>query len=197
MAEQFSLSRTKEDPGAEQGPGSVAGWVRGWGLGGTPPGVGYLTPDRNGGSCPAKLFSSCGPAAASVCPRTGSLRQIRRQVDREIHLAPIGKFQITRMDAKAPFAPAATLDDVAGTHRKSAREAICERTHDNPPGEDPRQGHQCQINATVPRHRGKCRGLLWIAVDRPSNDLFGGRPTIPSDQGVSLKRRNRCPAPGP
>src|SRR5262245_22156173 len=38
---QFSalviLVPKKEDPGAEE-PGSLAGWVRGWGLGGTPPG---------------------------------------------------------------------------------------------------------------------------------------------------------------
>src|SRR5262245_13122298 len=42
---RFPQPPTKEDPGATRGPGSIAGWVRGWGLGGTPPGA---MPQRRG-----------------------------------------------------------------------------------------------------------------------------------------------------
>jgi len=185
----------KEDPGARRGPGSFAGWVRGWGLGGTPPGVRYLTFECRRGSYAAKLFSRCCPAAAPTLPHPGPLRQIGRRLDRQIHLASVGKFQITQMDVEAPFAPAAAFDDVARADRKPVGEAICERTHDDPPGETPRQGHQCQINATVPRHRDKNRGLLWIAVDRPSNSDL--KAPFRRCRGARLIRRSRCPAPDP
>src|SRR5207249_1808569 len=48
--------QAKEDPGARRGQGLFAGWVRGWGLGGTPPGVGCSTPRPAAGSGTMKLF---------------------------------------------------------------------------------------------------------------------------------------------
>ena len=55
----------KRRPRRPKGQGLFAGWVRGWGLGGTPSGVGCPTPSAASGSGPIKLFfwgcrSCCG-----------------------------------------------------------------------------------------------------------------------------------------
>src|SRR5206468_3260196 len=55
----------KEDPG-QKGQGLIAGWVRGWGLGGTPPGAVGSTPRSCPGFLCAKLFSVRLGGAASV-----------------------------------------------------------------------------------------------------------------------------------
>src|SRR5262245_41076790 len=63
---QFSVQLLKkEDPGAEE-PGSLAGWVRGWGLGGTPPGGTDSTPRRAPGSWPVIIFARCACGATAA-----------------------------------------------------------------------------------------------------------------------------------
>ena len=62
----FPQPPTKEDPGAKRGPGSIAGWVRGWGLGGTPPGA---MPQRRGFHpvpTPEIIFEPCPAGGGAV-----------------------------------------------------------------------------------------------------------------------------------
>jgi hypothetical protein len=154
---------SKEDPGAKRGPGSLAGWVRGWGLGGTPPGAVHSTLGRRGRFLRAKLFSDCPPPRAPPPLRARAMRNIGRQID----VPAVGKFEISQMDAKSSLAPATALDDIASSNREPAGQIICERGHvkillgsNNPPGTC---RHQCQTSATVPRRRGV---RLPISVNR-------------------------------
>src|SRR5262245_27749191 len=89
-------SHTKEDPGAKRGPGSLAGWVRGWGLRGTPPGAVDSTRGRSGRFLRAKLFSGSPPPGAPPALHARAMRHIRRQVD----MPAVRKFEISQMDAK-------------------------------------------------------------------------------------------------
>lgn len=135
------LQAHKKKTPAPEGPGSVVGWVRGWGLGGTPPDVSCPTPVRRGGSCPTGLFSRRGPAGGTQPARARPFRQIERQFD----VPAVRELQISQMDVEAPFAAAAAFDHVAGTNREPAGQTICLRTrslpsHDNSPG------------APLPRH---------------------------------------------
>jgi hypothetical protein len=67
---RFPQRPTKEDPGAKKGPGSIAGWVRGWGLGGTPPGAMRSTLGLPRGSYPRNYFRAL--------PRRGRRRRRAR-----------------------------------------------------------------------------------------------------------------------
>jgi hypothetical protein len=123
----FSIGCIKEDPGAEWGPGSVAGWVRGWGLGGTPPGVTHTTPAAAMRSWPTNYFRAAALRRGGRPARPRPLRRIGRQID----LATIGKLKISQMDAKAPAVAAAALEHIARADRKLTRQTIERRTHDH------------------------------------------------------------------
>ena len=120
-----SAFHKKEDPGAKR-PGSIAGWVRGWGAGGhatrrrvsnTGEGVSFRSSQ--------KLFSDSPPHAPSA-PRARPCRPTNRQV----HMPAVGKFQIARLDAKAARQGAAAFDHVARADGKSAGEMVYSRMHE-------------------------------------------------------------------
>jgi hypothetical protein len=81
-ASNFSLATVhngpqRKTPAPNAGPGSLAGWVRGWGLGGTPPGVGESTRRRARGSYRGIIFGR-PPAprsggGSSACAAPGQL----------------------------------------------------------------------------------------------------------------------------
>jgi len=156
----------KGRPRRQKGPGSLAGWVRGWGLGGTPPGAVNSTLGRRRRFLRAKLFSGCPPPRAPPPLRAPALRNI----DRQINVRAVGKFEISQMDAKSSLAPAPALDDIARPNREPAGQVFCERGHvkillaSNNLLELGR--HQCQTSATVPRRRRVRPRFLWIAVDK-------------------------------
>jgi hypothetical protein len=189
------------------GPGSLAGWVRGWGLGGTPPGAVNSTLGRRGRFLRAKLFSDCPPPRAPPPLRAPAMRNIGRQID----VPAVGKFEISQMDAKSSLAPATALDDIASPNREPAGQVICERGHvkillgsNNPRGTC---RHQCQTSATVPRRRRVRPRFLWIAVDKRSGaqprctDLPCNTATWRRSQArlepPAIKDRSRCPGPMP
>ncbi len=120
----------KRRPRRPRGPGSIAGWVRGWGLGGTPPGVDCQRPQPRPVPAPCKLFSRPGPAGRASATGPRPLRQIDRQVD----MPPVRELDIARMNAQTTLATAAAFDDVAGPDREAAGQTIYMGTHDNPPG---------------------------------------------------------------
>jgi hypothetical protein len=143
----------KGRPRRIKGPGSIAGWVRGWGLGGTPPGAVRSTRARRRRFLRAKLFSGCPAPRAPPPLRACAMRNIDRQVD----MPAIRKFEISQMDAKSSLAAPAALDHIAGPDREPAGQVICERRHvkillesNNPRGTC---RHQCPTTATVPRRR--------------------------------------------
>ncbi len=92
--------RDRQCPGqkktpAPEGPGSFAGWVRGWGLGGTPPGV----PEQRASDrcvpaskiiCEPKLFAHAVAVQRTPAARRASLGLIERQIE----LAAVGELQI-------------------------------------------------------------------------------------------------------
>src|SRR5262249_37808913 len=127
---RFLLSLPRKGRPRPKGPGSIAGWVRGWGLGGTPPGaVGSTLRRRPGFLCP-KLFSRPCAARGLAAVRARPMGDVGWQLD----LPPVGKLEISQMDAEGSLGSAMALDHVACADREPARELICEQTHDNPPG---------------------------------------------------------------
>src|SRR3954470_22559900 len=128
--------RQQKKTPAPEGPGSFAGWVRGWGLGGTPPGVRHPTQQARAWFLGTRLFSRRGAAARPAAARTGSLRGVARQ----FHLTAVGKFEISQVDAKATLGPGTTFNDVACSDREPAGKTINKRTHGTLLGELPRCG---------------------------------------------------------
>src|SRR3954470_13507904 len=117
--------RQQKKTPAPEGPGSFAGWGRGWGLGGTPPGVRHSTQQARAGLLATRLFSRRGAAARPAPARTGSLRGVARQ----FHLTAIRKFEISQVNAKAALGPGATFNDVACSNREPTGKTINKRTH--------------------------------------------------------------------
>jgi hypothetical protein len=66
-----------------------------------------------------ELFSTTGPTSTPG-PRAPAIGRIARQID----LATIGKFEITRADAEPAAVAAATLDHVPRARREPAGETI-------------------------------------------------------------------------
>jgi hypothetical protein len=119
----------------------------GLGAGGTPPGVVDLTPGRRGRFLRAKLFSGSGPPPAPPALRVRAMCDIDGQLD----MPAIGKFEISQMDAKSSSTAAAALDHIARAHREPAGQVICEGGHvkillegNNPP-------ETCATNARAAR----------------------------------------------
>ena len=166
----------KGRPRLPKGPGSIAGWVRGWGLGGTPPGVGYSTCRMPAGSCPTKLFSRRGPAvpvaAAPALARRLHRPAARPGVRRETpNIANgCGKVADRRRDLRrrsACLPETNRAGELTANPRQSSfgnRCASLRKCGSRKP--ETRRPPQCRIRATVPRHRGESRGLLCVAVDR-------------------------------
>ena len=115
----------KRRPRRPKGQGLFAGWVRGWGLGGTPSGVGCPTPSAASGSGPIKLFF--GGAVLAVAPLAGSapIPSGQRQSD----LPPVGKLQITQTDMETAIAAARPFHHVPCADRKPFRKLTCEPIH--------------------------------------------------------------------
>src|SRR5439155_8562504 len=111
----------KEDPG-QKGQGLIAGWVRGWGLGGTPPGAVGSTPRSRPGFLCAKLFSAPSAPRASAALRARPMRDIGWEFD----LPAVGKLEISQMDAKDPLGAAMALDYISCADREPVRETLCE-----------------------------------------------------------------------
>jgi hypothetical protein len=81
-----------------------------------------------------ELFSRRGPPV-----RTAAAVRARPvpQIDRQLDMPAVGKLEISQTDAKTPPASAATLHHVTRADREPAGEIICERSHRNPPREQP------------------------------------------------------------
>jgi hypothetical protein len=148
----FPPGSIKEDPGAKRARVSRR-MGEGLGAGGTPPGAVNSTLRRRGGFLSEKLFSGSPPLRAPPPLRARAMRNIDRQVD----VPAVGKFEISQMDAKSSLAAGTALDDIASSNREPAGQVICERGHvkillgsNNPRGTC---RHQCQTSATVPRRR--------------------------------------------
>jgi hypothetical protein len=123
----------KGRPRRLSGPGSLAGWVRGWGLGALHPALAIKRAGRP--AVPGReLFSRRGPPV-----RTAAAVRARPvpQIDRQLDMPAVGKLEISQTDAKTPPASAATLHHVTRADREPAGEIICERSHRNPPREQP------------------------------------------------------------
>ena len=136
----------KEDPGARRAR-VFRRMGEGLGAGGTPPGAVDLTPGRRGRFLRAKLFSGSGPPPAPPALRLRAMCDIDGQLD----MPAIGKFEISQMDAKSSSTAAAALDHIARAHREPAGQVICEGGHvkillesNNPPG-------TCATNARAAR----------------------------------------------
>jgi hypothetical protein len=54
----------------------------------------------------------------------------RRQIDRQVHVPAVGKFQISQVDTKTPVTSAAAFDHVAGTDWEPVWKTVCQRSHD-------------------------------------------------------------------
>src|SRR5262245_32202730 len=97
----------------------------GLGAGGTPPGaVGSTLRRRPGFLCP-KLFSRPCAARTLAAVRARPMGDVGWQLDSP----PVGKLEISQMDAKGALSPARTFDHVASADRKPARETVCEGSH--------------------------------------------------------------------
>jgi hypothetical protein len=123
--QRFPHKRRPRRPGGQgaRGPGSFAGWVRGWGAGGHSTRR-WLSNTREGVPFRSsqKLFSGSPPQE----PSAARARPIR-PIDRQVHVPAVGKFQIPRLDTKVPAATA--FDHVARADGKSAGQTICLRAH--------------------------------------------------------------------
>jgi hypothetical protein len=96
--------------------------VRGWGLGGTPPGVGFPTPVPATGSGALKLFfcgSSPNPGLAPIPSR-----------NRQVNLPSVGKLQVAQVDRKTAAVAAASLHHILRADRKALGQVTCEPIHD-------------------------------------------------------------------
>src|SRR6266403_1257821 len=208
-------ARSKVAPGDKWGPGSLAGWVRGWGLGGTPSGAVDSTLGRHGGFLPAKLFSASGPPRAPPALRARSMRQIDGQID----MPAIGKFDISQMDAKSSLAAAAALDHIACANREPAGQIICERGHPKillgsnnpswnlpPPNARPARqfrdgagfGHDFCESLWTRRSRTQPRCTDDPARrNRQLGDALQARNRTARLEASAIKDRSRCPGPRP
>jgi hypothetical protein len=98
-----------------------------------------------------KLFSERAPQKPPA-PRARPCRPINRQV----HMPAVGKFQIARLDAKAPRRPAAAFDHKARADRKSAGETV--RFHETSWGDCRREPTgQPMPHLEKPFHSGRRR----------------------------------------
>jgi hypothetical protein len=52
-----------------------------------------------------------------------------RNIDRQVDVPAVGKFEISQMDAKSSLAAGTALDDIASSNREPAGQVICERGH--------------------------------------------------------------------
>src|SRR5262249_57942171 len=134
-------------PRRQKGPGSIAGWVRGWGLGGTPPGVIVSTPRPPSSFLSPKLFSNLAPRTEAPAARAPPMRQVDRQFD----VAAIRKLQISQTDAKTALPAAAALDHVARADREPPGKAVCKGTHEYPPESNITPGNFSGTNVRTPR----------------------------------------------
>ena len=192
-------------------PGSVAGWVRGWGLGALHPALSIQRSGVCGSFLWAKLFSSPGPPGGVAATRARATRRIERQLD----MPAIWKLEVSQMDVKSSPASAAALDDVARADREPAGEITWEQGHDNPPRNQqpswnlpPPMPDQRDSSATgwrLPLISGQnaraLRGtLLQVGNSRPGwllRNAFPGKSRKPNDNPLRVKDRNRSPAPRP
>src|SRR5262245_66150461 len=82
MAVAVFHNRPQGRPRRQKGPGSIAGWVRGWGLGGTPPGVIASTQrPPSGFPIPEIIFEPCrarGGAGGASAPDAPGRQAVRR-----------------------------------------------------------------------------------------------------------------------
>jgi hypothetical protein len=113
----------------------------------------------------AVLFSAFGPATPGP---TRPPRQIDRQPGTQVQLTPIGKFEISQMDAKSTFRSATAFDDVARADWKPVGETIGVRMHAKPPVESPGRSTNPGLPQGFRRNSanpGDCCGSVWIGAD--------------------------------
>src|SRR5262249_26152826 len=122
LARGFRTKISKKKTPAPEGPGSVAGWVRGWGLGGTPPGVHWSTSTAPTRSVALKLFPRCAVAAPAARARPV------RQVERKIDVSAVGKLEVAGLHLQQAMAAPAALDDIAGADPEPGGPALRRRT---------------------------------------------------------------------
>ena len=187
----------------------------GLGAGGTPPGVVNSTLGRRGRFLRAKLFSGSSPPPAPPALRARAMPQIDGQID----MPAIGKFDISQMDAKSSLAAAAALDHIARANREPAGQIICERGHvKNPPR---KQQPSWNLPLAMPDERDSsetARRSATISVNRcgqavparnraariTMQDAIGCLATLVrretrrrGDRRLQFKDRSRCPGPRP
>jgi hypothetical protein len=188
----------------------------GLGAGGTPPGAVDSTLGRHGGFLRAKLFSASGPPRAPPALRALSMRQIDGQID----MPAIGKFDISQMDAKSSLAAAAALDHIACANREPAGQIICERGHpeillgsNNPRGtcrhqmpeqRDSSETARCSATISVdrcgqgvPARNRAARMTMQDAIGCLLGDALQARTRTARLQAPAFKDRSRCPGPRP
>jgi hypothetical protein len=52
-----------------------------------------------------------------------------RDIDRQVDVPAVGKFEISQMDAKSSLATGTALDDIASSDREPTGQVMCERGH--------------------------------------------------------------------